>query len=520
MQMLFRRQACWLIPAAATVLAGCWGEPTSPVSKPTSFTGISLKVGAIDDRSVLSGVTLLRGEWEASRGGAITVVDEPVSVESASTVDVVIFPGQRLGDLVDADALAVIPNSAVMPPKPVESVAGERSPADADAAKERASDAFQYMDFVPAFRDEVSRYGEDRLGLPAGGSALVLVYRRDAFENESNRAAASKAGLELEPPKTWDQLDALAKFLEARDWNGDGKPDHGMVLAMGADPEGVGDTAFLARAASLGQHRDHFSFLFESDALTPRIDSPPFVEALKGMVAWKGFGPAGVERFDAKAAREAFRTGGVAMLIDRAEQAATWSHGKPLGVAALPGSDRVYEPAQKQWKPASPLNKPSYVPKGGGWLIGISTKAEGTQSEAALDFAKYLVSPDNLNRLRTERSFPMLAVRASQIGQGLPDPTLAPDVDSRQWTLAVGNTLQLDRVVPGLRIHDAGGYLADLAKGRLAAAGGEPPEKALQAVAKAWNERTAGLGPLRQLWHYRRSLNKLTTTRQRPERGK
>ena len=31
---------------------------------------------------------------------------------------------------------------------------------------------------------QVSRYGEDRMALPCGGSALVLAYRRDAFENE------------------------------------------------------------------------------------------------------------------------------------------------------------------------------------------------------------------------------------------------------------------------------------------------------------------------------------------------
>ena len=121
------------------------------------------------------------------------------------------------------------------------------------------------MDFAPAFRDQVSRYGEDRIALPCGGSALVLAYRRDAFENEGNRTPARGVGLELRPPKTWDELDALARFFKGRDWNGDGKPDHGIVVAMGADPEGVGDAAFLARAASLGQHRDQFSFLFDSD---------------------------------------------------------------------------------------------------------------------------------------------------------------------------------------------------------------------------------------------------------------
>ena len=68
----------------------------------------------------------------------------------------------------------------------------------------------------------------------------------------------------------------------------------------------------------------------------------------------------------------------------------------------------------------------------------------------------------------------MLPVRGSQVGQGLPDPRSAPGVESRAWSEAVGKTLLAARVVPGLRIPQADGYLADLAKGRVAAAGGEP----------------------------------------------
>ena len=323
----------------------------------------------------------------------------------------------------------------------------------------------------------MSQYGDERYALVCGSSALVLAYRRDAFENASIRSAARAAGLDVKPPQTWGELDALAKFFEGRDWNGDGKPDHGIVLALGADAEGVGDTTFLVRAVSLGQHRDQYSFLFDSDDASPRIDSLPFVEALKGMVAWKNSGPPGMIQFDAEAARESFRNGGSAMLIDRAERASSWSGGKPVGVAPLPGSERVFEPVRKEWKPASPPNRPSYLPKGGGWLIGINKFAVGTQRDAALDFITYLASPDNLDRLCAEKKFPMAPVRTSQIAAGLPDPTAAPDVDSRQWSEALTSTLQTERVVPGLRIHGAPDYLSDLSKGRLAAIKGKAPNR-------------------------------------------
>jgi multiple sugar transport system substrate-binding protein len=381
-------------------------------------------------------------------------------------------------------------------------------------------DTFQYMDIAQAFREDVSKYGPERVALPCGGSALVLVYRRDAFESDGNRQAARKSGLSLEQlPSTWPQLDALAKFFQGRDWNGDGAPDHGIALALAADKEGVGDATFLARAASVGLHRDHYSFLFNADDMAPRIASAPFVEALRDLVALKACGPTGIERFDAAAARESFRTGKVALLIDRAERAATWSHGKPIGVAPLPGSERVFDPTRKEWISSSPRNAPSYLPRGGGWLVGINGGLAGTQLEAALDFAKYLANPENSNRLRAERAFAMLPVRTSQMSQGLPDPMSAPDVDSRLWSEAVSRTLLAERVVPGLRIPGADGYLSDLSHARVAAAGGEAPEKALAGVAKAWAERTKAAGPKRQLWHYRRSLNFLAKGNQPPEPG-
>ena len=515
-----RRGGSLFICGVILILIGCQSSVQSPVPVAPAFPGVSMKVGALDDIAILAGVSPQRGEWQASRKGEISISDAPLTLESLSSVDVVLFSAQRLGDLVDAGVLAAIPNAVVLPPRPSDDEADNQSQGQHDVAKAGPDDTFQYMDITPAYREDVSKYGPERVALPCGGSALVLVYRRDAFENDRNRAAAQKAGLSLDQlPVTWPQLDALARFFQGLDWNGDGAPDHGIALAMGADNEGVGNAIFLARAASVGLHRDQYSFLFDAEDMAPRIASPPFVESLRDLIALKSCGPAGMARFDAAAARESFRTGKVALLIDRAERAATWSHGKPVGVAPLPGSERVFEPTRKEWTTSSPRNAPSYLPRGGGWLVGINGRLSGTQLEAALDFAKYLANPENSNRLRAERAFPMLPVRTSQMGKGLPDPISAPDVDSRLWSDAVGRTLQAERVVPGLRIPGADGYLSDLSQARVAAAAGDAPEKALAAVAQAWTERTKVAGPKRQLWHYRRSLNALSTFPQPPKPG-
>ena len=207
------------------------------------------------------------------------------------------------------------------------------------------------------------------------------------------------------------------------------------------------------------------------------------------------------------------------MLIDRAERAQTWSHGKPLGVAALPGSERVFEPIRKEWKTATPPNTPSYLPRGGGWLIGVSSRLSGRSARGRARFRQVPGESRQSNRIRAERAFPILPVRTSQMASGLPDPTMRPDVDSRLWSVAVEKTLLAERVVTGTA-HPWGRRVPERAcREACGRARRRAPEKALEAVAGKWAQLTATLGPKRQLWHYRRSLIKLVTPPDPPEPG-
>ncbi len=497
----------WVVGMATLGLVGCEGNKPEPApSKP--FLGLKLVVGVIGEPALIPSIKAQRGEWAARTGAELVVLDEPVAPKSLSNADVVVFPGDRMGDLVDAKALAVLPDSAIYPPQPT-AEGGETPP-------EPPPDDLKYKDIVLGYRDQVAKYGPDRLALPIGGSALVVAFHRPAFDSPANREVAKAAGLTLEPPKTWEQLDALVQFFHGRDWDGDGQPESGLALAWGPDPEGVGDSTFLARTAALGLHRDEFSFLLDTESTAPRVTSPPFVETLRSLVALKAFGPPGAEKFDAEAARKAFRSGEAALLIDRAERASTWGvEGSPIGTAPLPGSNRVFDFTRNGWEDLKSPNRPSYLPFGGGWLVGVV--ASTTQKAAAEDFAKYLAGPDSTNRLRAEKGFPMLAIRASQLTQGMANPRSAPGVEPRPWADAVNRTLTADRVVPGLRIPHATDYLADLSKARVAAVNGEPADKALDDLAKAWAERTKSLGQSRQTWHHRRSLNGLVTPSAPPE---
>jgi ABC-type glycerol-3-phosphate transport system substrate-binding protein len=504
------------------ILSGCASSQPTATAPKKPFEKVRIVVGAIGDRSILPTVSAQRGEWMETRGGNVAIRDEPVDPKSASAVNVILFPGDRLGDMIEAGALLSLPESVVHPSEQP----GSASEPVAAPRSESLADAFAFDDLVPAYRDRVTRYGDDRawrIGLPYGASALVLIYRREALETDANRKAAHEAGIALEPPQTWDKLDALARFLNGRDCDGDGQPEAGISLALGNDSEEVADDIFFARSAALGQHRDQYSFLFDADSMEPRIASPPFVAALTKLVALQKSGPPGMETesFDAEAARAAFREGKAALLIDRAERASRWTdakHPMKVGVAPLPGSEQMFDPSRKEFEAASPPNNPTYLSRGGGWVVGISASSTGKERDAAIDFMKYLASPETSNRVFHDQAYPQLPVRVAQFGEGLSDPRSAAGVDSRAWSRAVRQTLLATRVVPGLRIPDAEGYLADVRKARVAALKGEPAQRALDVASKAWSERTERLGVKRQLWHYRRSLNVFPTEPQPPAR--
>ncbi len=509
------RAAVVLAMASLAAGPGC-GRPATdagPAAGPR-FDGRAVRVGVVGDPALLETVAARRGEWEQTRGGRVELVREPLEPgKAAVAVDVVLYSAQSMGDLADAGALAPLPTETPRPPAdPDEEPASTPQP-----VAEAPPDPWALADVLPGLRDQVAQYGGERLGMPYGGSALVLVYRREPFESVELKAEAEAAGVKLGPPTTWEELDALARFLNGRDWAGDGRPAAGLAAAIGPDAEGTGTAILLARAAAAGQHPDFFSLLFDPDTMAPRLGSPPFVEALTAIVGWRELGPEGAAGFDAEAARAAFRSGQAALLIDRAEKASSW--GEPgsaakVGVAPLPGSARVYNPDRSRWDDANPPNRPSYLPGGGGWLAGVSSKA--ADREAALDFAAYLVEPETAARVRVDRGFPMLSARGALLGAGPPDPRAALGVDGRSWADATQKSLLAPRIVPGMRLPGAAGYLADLDRARAAAVGGEAPAAALGRASADWDARTDRLGRARQGWHYQRSLNGPVITAEPP----
>ena len=200
-----------------------------------------------------------------------------------------------------------------------------RAEADAEAGSPRAPTPCAFADIVPAFRDQVAKYGSDRMAFPYGGTALVLVYDREAFEREANRTAAEGEGLTLEPPKTWES---------STPWPGSSRGATGTATArpITASPCRWGPTprAWATRSSSPARRAWASTATSTPSSSTPTRWPPGSTRRRssrrsRALVALEGVGPPGMARFDAEAARQAFREGKVAMLIDRAERPSRWT---------------------------------------------------------------------------------------------------------------------------------------------------------------------------------------------------
>ena len=509
-----------LLAGLAIVEAGCGTRETVEGPTEPPYRGVGLRLAVLGDRAMVEVLDDRRGEWERSRGGTIAIEHlDGIAADVAPSADVIVFPADRLGALIDVDGLRTLPDDLLGPTERRGSSPGNRQ--DGPPSKLADRDEFAFDEVVEPYREQVIVYGGHRVALPMGGSALVLVYRTAPFDDEALRAEAEAAGVALEEPETWEQLDALARFLDGRDLDGDGEAEAGIALALGPDPtDRVGVETLIARAAAAGLHRDYYSLLFDTDDMAPRIDAPPFVEALGGLIGLRDAGPDGMAEFDAEDARSAFRDGEATLLIDRADRSSTWLDRRDeaeVGVSRLPGSSRTFEPIRGEFDANDPPNRPGYLPGGGGWLVGVS--ATSASPEAAADLARYFVEPETASRLRADGRLPMLAVRSPLIAMGPPGSLTAPGVSRRDWSDAVSRTFLADRVVVGLRIPGADEYLSDLDIARASAASGErEPLAAMGVAADSWRARTEALGADRQLWHYRSSLNSLVTDPAPPPR--
>ena len=189
--------------------------------------------------------------------------------------------------------------------------------------------------------------------------------------------------------------------------------------------------------------------------MTPRIDAPPFVEALGAVVGWKAARarrewnrstqpPPG--RRSARARRPCSST------APRRPASGRGRGGPAIGVAALPGSERVFEPLRKAWEDATTRStgRPICRSAAAGW----SASGAGwrpARRRPRLDLVRYLSGPDVSTAAPRGARFPDGPGSSESDGKGPARSRPSRRTSTpRLWSKAVSQSLMALRVLPGL----------------------------------------------------------------------
>jgi multiple sugar transport system substrate-binding protein len=219
------------------------------------------------------------------------------------------------------------------------------------------------------------KWGDHWYGSNNDHDAQVLYYRKDILESPKWQAAFKKEKGHDMPVKmdTWEDVLEICSFFNGKDWNGDGKPDHGITLHLKVG--GQGFFHFMALSAPYvvipypGQPITKVTkfnnvYWFDPETMEPLINSPGHVKALETLIklsktgspamwGWS-LGEAWADFLSGKAVMT-FSWGDVGSLAEDPTQSVIM--GK-LGARGIPGTKTPYD---RQTKKFLNLAKPNMV---------------------------------------------------------------------------------------------------------------------------------------------------------------
>jgi multiple sugar transport system substrate-binding protein len=380
------------------------------------------------------------------------------------------------------------------------------------------ADVLQYLEPLPKqmlespdYRDVLAHYksvasrGDVAYMVPIDGDRHYLQYRRDLLDDPSYLSEfRNKTGRELGVPKTWPELQEIARFFQGRK-----RPDGSVIsgIAEVTVSDALLGNYFIKRAAPYAKHPEvKGGFYFDLETMEPLINTPGWVEALADFVAAQDLYPSGGQRLSFFDAIRAFGRGNVVFsdswddpFIEAMEP------GNPLrnkvAAALSPGSRKVWNRKTGRWDEFARVNYAPYIVY--GWTGGVARSSGHKQ--AALDFLGFYA---NYKNHRADM----------QVGRFGMNPFRQSDLDERFWTEQAGwdpfvarsyvQTLRLqaqsrNRVLD-LRIHRGQEYVQILAVGVYRAiTGRDTPQAALDEVARRWKQLTERIGVDRQREAYR-----------------
>lgn len=204
--------------------------------------------------------------------------------------------------------------------------------------------------------------------VPFVGNVAMFAYRADLF---------TKLG--LQPPKSWTEVLADAGKIQASESGVAGVAFRGIR----GNPIVTGFLPILgAYGGEVVDGKGHAA-----------LNSPAALAALKQFLALKAHAPKGIETWNATEVREAMEQGRIAIAIEY------W----PGWAGTLDDASRSKVVGQVNLVSA-PGETKGPAPMLGAWLLGIA--ADSPNAKQALDFIRFVVSPENQKRIALETGNP------------------------------------------------------------------------------------------------------------------
>ncbi|AZO23424.1 sugar ABC transporter substrate-binding protein [Mesorhizobium sp. M1E.F.Ca.ET.045.02.1.1] len=261
-------------------------------------------------------------------------------------------------------------------------------------------------DLVAYLKPPVGTWNGKQYRVTVDGDTHNFNYRTDVFSDADLAAAwkadtGDKAGLaEWGVPKTWQQVQAVTKFLKGKQVKG--QDVYGYLDAP--KPWGGFGFYFLgSRASAYAKHPDDKAWLFDPDTMKPRINNPAWVRAIQDVIDALPSEPQ--DQINADPNQTAFSQflGGTGSMVawwgDVGSNVKTNDSsvvGDVTGFSILPGSDDVYNSKTGKWDKLA--SGPNYAPNCAylGWGVYVMARVDSDEKKkkAAWSAAAHLGGKD------------------------------------------------------------------------------------------------------------------------------
>jgi len=485
--------ACGLLLALA---AGC-SRPDAVKTDPAEPwpSDVKLRLLVVGDPAIAAALELLQGEWNAQTGSSFSVEQaEKLDLAGARPpeADAIILPSYDVGALAERKWTVPLPKRLI-----------EDRPTFQLGNQAKEATLGNWVGIFSLLRGREAAWGSEIVAVPLGSAALVCYYRADLLD----RLGAS-------PPKTWTDYHKLASLLADRGRLGKDAPPPNAPWYGALEPLGPGWAGLdlLARAACYASHRSNYSTLFNVDTMEPLIDGPPFVRAMRELVAVAQSGPPEQLRYDPAAVRRAFWQGQCALALTwptAAEKISPPDGGElRVGFVELPGSSEAYNVSSRTWDRRTAEEAISVPLLSIAGRMGVVSSGSPSGSQAVAFRLLLWLSDDPRNRQVCVTSPATTLFRQSDLnspGAWVERPVSASA--AAQYAELTRKSLSGQASLFALRIPGRGAYLRSLDEAvHLAVKGEKTPEEALKSAAQKWADTTRKRGLEPQRTAYQHSL--------------